>query len=171
MRRRIVVIIPIGQACQFLVNDSVLLLRHIFPKAQVTSNKNAHIFRRHFRSHFLLLLHALAWETTFPLVEIFKGQSQTSKSRFLKLTLRKNRSHYVKEHEKLCLKMVSEIVCIFVCGHLSLWKDVPRKILRVCSQVQFKVNILSFDTIFMHKLIFWLVRSACTLYSWIKVPG
>ena len=33
----------------------------------------------------------------------------------------------MKEHEKLCLKMVSEIVCIFVCGHLSLWKDVEDK--------------------------------------------
>ena len=30
----------------------------------------------------------------------------------------------MKEHKKLCRKMVSEIVCIFVCGHLSLWKDV-----------------------------------------------
>ena len=33
-------------------------------------------------------------------------------------------SHHVKEHEKLCLQMVLEIVCIFVCGHLSLRKDV-----------------------------------------------
>ena len=33
---------------------------HIFPKAQVTSNKNAHNFRRHFHAHFLMLLH-LAW--------------------------------------------------------------------------------------------------------------
>ena len=30
----------------------------------------------------------------------------------------------MKEHQKLCQKMVSEIVCIFVCGHLDLWKDV-----------------------------------------------
>ena len=53
---------------------------HIFPKAQVTSNKNAHKFRHHFWAHFLILFHmtwsilfgVLALETTFPLVEIFQ---------------------------------------------------------------------------------------------------
>jgi len=30
----------------------------------------------------------------------------------------------VKEHEQLRPKVVSEIVCIFVCGHLSLLKYV-----------------------------------------------
>ena len=29
----------------------------------------------------------------------------------------------VKEHQKVCLKMASEVVCIFL-GHLGLWKDV-----------------------------------------------
>ena len=28
----------------------------------------------------------------------------------------------MKEHEKLCSKMVSEFVCIFVWGHLCLWR-------------------------------------------------
>ena len=31
---------------------------------------------------------------------------------------------HMKEHEKLCLKMVSEIMHIFVGAHLCLWKDV-----------------------------------------------
>ena len=30
----------------------------------------------------------------------------------------------MKEHEKLCQKMVSEIVGIFIGSHLSLWKDI-----------------------------------------------
>ena len=30
----------------------------------------------------------------------------------------------MREHENLCLKMVLDIVCIFVCGHFSLWRDV-----------------------------------------------
>ena len=34
-----------------------------------------------------------------------------------------NGSHHVKEHEKLCPKMMLEFVCIFL-GHLCLWKDV-----------------------------------------------
>ena len=33
----------------------------------------------------------------------------------------------MKEYEKLCRKMESEIVCIFVCGHLGLWRDVPAR--------------------------------------------
>ena len=33
----------------------------------------------------------------------------------------------MKEHEKLCRKMVLEIVCIFVCVQLSLWIDVYAK--------------------------------------------
>ena len=32
--------------------------------------------------------------------------------------------HNVREKGKLCLKMVSEVVCIFVWGNLGLWKDV-----------------------------------------------
>ena len=32
----------------------------------------------------------------------------------------------MKEHEKLGPKMMSEFVCIFVSGHLCLWKDVIR---------------------------------------------
>ena len=38
-----------------------------------------------------------------------------------------NGSHHVKEHEKLCPRMMSETVCSSVCGHLSLSKDVPPK--------------------------------------------
>ena len=53
---------------------------HIFPKAQVTSNKNAHNFQHHFLAQFLMLFHlawsilfgVLAWETTFSLVEILQ---------------------------------------------------------------------------------------------------
>ena len=30
----------------------------------------------------------------------------------------------MKDHENLCLNMMSEFVCIFVSGHLCLWKDV-----------------------------------------------
>ena len=33
----------------------------------------------------------------------------------------------MKEHEKLCSKMMSEFVCIFVWGHLCLWKDVTNE--------------------------------------------
>ena len=33
-------------------------------------------------------------------------------------------SDHVKKNEKLCTKRVSESVSIFVCGHLSLCKDV-----------------------------------------------
>ena len=51
---------------------------HIFPKAKVTSNKNAHNFQHYFWAQFLMLFHlawsilfgVLAWETTFSLVEI-----------------------------------------------------------------------------------------------------
>ena len=53
---------------------------HIFSKAQVTSNKNAHNFRHHFWAQFLMLFSlawsilfgVLAWETTFSLVEILQ---------------------------------------------------------------------------------------------------
>ena len=53
---------------------------HIFPKPQVTSNKNAHNFRHHFQAQFLMLFHlpwsilfgVLAWETAFSLVEILQ---------------------------------------------------------------------------------------------------
>ena len=52
--------------------------KHIFTKAQATSNKNAHNFWHHFQAQFLMLFHlvwsilfrVLAWETTFSLVEI-----------------------------------------------------------------------------------------------------
>ena len=42
---------------------------------------------------------------------------------FLELS-EQNESHHVKEHEKLCPKIQSEVACIFVWGCLYLWKDV-----------------------------------------------
>ena len=36
-----------------------VLTNHIFPKAQVTSNKNAHIFRHHSQAHALGVIHFL----------------------------------------------------------------------------------------------------------------
>ena len=73
----------------------------------------------------------LAWETTFLLVEIFQEPITNFHFKVFQANTHseQNGPHHVKEHEKLCLKMVSEIVCIFVCGHLSLWKDVPSKVL------------------------------------------
>ena len=46
---------------------------HIFPNAQVTSNKNAHNFQDHFQAQLLMLIHmaesilfgVLTWETAF----------------------------------------------------------------------------------------------------------
>ena len=38
--------------------------------------------------------------------------------------MEQNGSHLVNEHENQCPKIVSVFVCIIVCGHLSLKKDV-----------------------------------------------
>ena len=35
-----------------------------------------------------------------------------------------NYTMHMKEHEKLCQKLMSEVVRILVCGHLCLWKRV-----------------------------------------------
>ena len=65
---------------------------HIFQKAQVTLNKNAHNLQHHFGAQFFMLFHmvwlilfgVLGRETTFSLVEVL--QPETSISRFLELT-------------------------------------------------------------------------------------
>ena len=41
--------------------------------------------------------------------------------------MEQNGSHHVKEHEKLCQKMVLKVVCIAVKGHLCLLKVVQSK--------------------------------------------
>ena len=84
--------------------DVIDLKCHIFPKAQVAANKNTHNFRHHFLAQFFMLFH-MVWSI------LFHG------------------SHHVKEHEKLCPKMMSEFVCIFVYGHMCLWKDVSKILL------------------------------------------
>ena len=37
----------------------------------------------------------------------------------------------MKVHDKLCSKEVVEIVCNYICSHLSLWKDVPSHVIIV----------------------------------------
>ena len=67
---------------------------HIFPKGQVTSNKNAHNFWHHFQTRVLMLYH-FVW-SILPRVfkplshwlTFFNSQLETSILRFLKLTLR-----------------------------------------------------------------------------------
>ena len=59
-----------------------------------------------------------------------------SGSNFLKAVIRnfnfksfsahtQNKMHHLKEQRKLCQKMLLVILCILVCGHLCLLKDVP----------------------------------------------
>ena len=57
--------------------------------------------------------------------------------------MERNGSHHVKEHEKLGPKMMSEFVCIFVWGHLCLWKDVPdRKLILQSARFQAFQNLM-----------------------------
>ena len=98
----------------------------------MTSNKNAHNFRHHFWAQFFMLFHlvwfilfgVLGWETTFSLVKILRQPIWNFQSKcFWSWHSEHNGSHHVKEHNKLCSKIVLEFVCIFVLGHLCLWKD------------------------------------------------
>ena len=70
------------------------------------------------------------WETAFLLVEILQQPIKNFHFKVFKANTPNKMDHTMwKSIKKLCRKMVSEIVCIFVCGHLSLWKDVGGMIL------------------------------------------
>ena len=92
---------------------------HIFPKAQVASNKNAHKLRHHFWAKFFMLFHMVR-PILFRVLALktFRLEVSDWLLQNFKLVSQPNTS------KKRITKMVSEVVCIFVWGHLWLLKDV-----------------------------------------------
>ena len=102
---------------------------HIAPKAQVTSDKNAHKRWHHFQAQFLMLFHlvlfilfrVIASGTAFSLVGIIQQPIGNFHFEVFKANTPNKMDHTMLKSMESC---VSEIVRTFVCGHLSLWKDV-----------------------------------------------
>ena len=86
-----------------------MVSQQIFPKAQVFANRNAYDFLHLFWAFTLTgVIHfgVVGQETTFSLIEILQQPI---------------RNYHFKVFKA---NRVSEIVSIFVCGYLCLWKDV-----------------------------------------------
>ena len=105
------------------VNPSgVAICLHIFPKAQVTSNKNAHNFWHHFRAQFLMLFHlawsilfgVLAWETTFSLVEILQQPIKNFHFKVFKTNTRSKMDHTKRKSMKNCAGKWCQKSCAFL---------------------------------------------------------
>ena len=113
-----------------MLSLSFLLRMHIFPKAQVAANKNAHNFWRHLHAQFFMLFHmvgsilfralkTLDWKFAIGYWNISTNEKAVCQANTL------NKMDQAKWKKiKLCPKMVSEVVCIFVWGHAGFWEDV-----------------------------------------------
>ena len=74
---------------------------------------------------WFILYGVLGWETTFLLVEILQQPIRNFHFKVFRANTRYKMDHTMwKSMEKLCSKIMTEFVCIFVWGHLCLWKDV-----------------------------------------------
>ena len=109
---------------------AALKLEHIFPKAQMAANKNAHNFWHHFRKQFFMLFH-MVWSILFKVLAL-----KTLNWKFLigcwkistneKAVYQAKMDHTKWKSIKNCVqKMVPELVCIFVWSPIGFCKDVP----------------------------------------------
>ena len=104
-----------------------------FQRLKWPQNKNALNFQHYFQAQFFILFHMI-WSILFGVLAL-----KTLKWKYLigclristndKVVFQANTPNKIDNTKwgsilKLCPKMVSKVVCIFVWGHLNFWKDV-----------------------------------------------
>ena len=104
------------------IKQDVSFLQHIFQKAQVTLNKNAHNLQHHFGAQFFMLFHmvwfilfgVLGRETTFSLVEVFQQPIRNFHLKVFSANKRNKMDHIRWKTKKNCAPKWCCKLCAFL---------------------------------------------------------
>ena len=100
----------------------LLLCSHIFQKAQVTLNKNAHNLQHHFGAQFFMLFHmvwfilfgVLGQETTFSLVEVLQQPIRNFHFKVFRANTWNKMDHTMWKSMKNCAQKWCRSLCAFL---------------------------------------------------------
>ena len=109
------------------------IVLHIFQKAQVTLNKNAHNLQYHFGAQFFMLFHmvwfilfgVLGQETTFSLVEVLQQPIRNVHFKVFKANMQNKMDHTMWKSMKNCAQKLCRSLCAFLfeatCAFGKMW--------------------------------------------------